>query len=310
MEYKVYKLKFQGAVHFGRRNLEDGEYTFCADMLFSALFQEALKMDENASDCLLRYVQDGKLLLSDAFPYIGGTYFLPKPMKRITVGHDHGDSKMKKALKKLKYIPVQELENYLLGRFDVRTSPDMEEALGDFQMKVSAAVRGEEETKPYRIGNYYYRQGNGLYVIIGYEDAGIAEFVEQLLMGVGKVGIGGKKTSGAGKFELMTGKMPEELRERLIKQGERYMTLSLSLPRDDELEDTLMEAEYILVKRSGFVDSSDYAREQRRKKDLYVIKTGAYLKTRFEGDVYNVADGSGSHPVYRYAKPMFMEVDV
>ena len=310
MEYKVYKMRFYGAVHFGKKNLEDGEYTFCADTLFSALFQEALKMGVRVAEHLLQYVQSAQLLISDAFPYIGSTYYLPKPMKRIVADNNRGDSKIKKAYKKLKYIPVEEIENYLQGKYDVQAVKDVEEELGYFQMKVSASVRGEEETQPYRIGNYYYRTGNGLYVIVGYEKEEAIELTEELLESVSKVGIGGKRTSGMGKFELVLGKVPEKLQERFSKHGEKYMTLSLSLPREDELGAALDGAEYILVKRSGFVDSDNYAQTQRRKRDLYVLKTGACLKTKFQGDVYDVADGRGNHPVYRYAKPMFLEVDV
>ena len=43
MNYQAYKLKFQGAVHLGKNRLENGEFVFCADTLFSALCHEALK---------------------------------------------------------------------------------------------------------------------------------------------------------------------------------------------------------------------------------------------------------------------------
>ena len=72
-------------------------------------------------------------------------------------------------------------------------------------------------------------------------------------------------------------------------------------------EAALEQAHYLLVKRSGFVASETYAKEQLRKRDLYVMQAGSCFRTRFEGDVYDVSDG-GSHPVYRYAKPLLMEV--
>ena len=96
MEYKVYKLIFQGAVHLGLKNLEDGQDTFCADTLFSALFQEAVKMGTEVMECLLGYAKGGQVLLSDAFPFIENTYFLPKPMKRVIAKEDRGDSTEKK----------------------------------------------------------------------------------------------------------------------------------------------------------------------------------------------------------------------
>lgn len=309
MNYDIYKLEFLGGVHFGRTNLEEGEYMFCADTLFSALFQEALKKGEGAAERLLNYCREDRLLLSDAFPYMGDTYYLPKPMKRINADNRRGDSKVKKAYKKLKYIPVEEIGNYLRGIYDVQTARDIND-LGDFQMKVSASVRGEEETKPYRVGSYYYREKNGLYIIIGYAEKVHKELIEELMESLAFVGIGGKKTSGMGKFELKFGNIPKELQERLTKPGRSYMTLSLSLPGEEEMEEVLKNAEYILCKRSGFVDSDNYAQMQRRKRDLYVLKAGACVREKFKGDIYNVADGYGNHPVYRYAKPMFLGVDV
>jgi CRISPR-associated protein Csm4 len=85
------------------------------------------------------------------------------------------------------------------------------------------------------------------------------------------------------------------------------MTLSVSLPTDDELEKALDNAQYLLCRRSGFVSSDTYSDNQMRKKDLYVLKAGACIHNRYSGDVYDVSDHIGSHPVYRYAKPMFLK---
>ena len=52
MNYTLYCLEFINGVHFGRGNLDSSEITFHADTLFSALFQEALKMKKISS---LRY---------------------------------------------------------------------------------------------------------------------------------------------------------------------------------------------------------------------------------------------------------------
>lgn len=307
MEYKLYKLKFQSAVHFGKHNLDDGEYSCCADTIFSALCQEALRMGNNELQYLLTAAREDNLLLSDAFPYIGDTYYLPKPMKRIDSSNGNGDSKVKKAYKKLKYIPMDMLDIYLQGEYDVLNDNGLDE-FGHFEMKTVASIRGEEETKPYRIGTYFYNDGNGLYVIIGYEKQDILEFVEELFENLSFSGIGGKRSSGLGRFELFSGKLSPNFLQRLKGMGTRYMSLSVSLPKDEELETALKGAEYLLCKRSGFVTSEQYAPEQMRKRDLYVFKAGSCFSSRFCGDIYDVSGKGGRHPVYRYAKPMLMEV--
>lgn len=85
------------------------------------------------------------------------------------------------------------------------------------------------------------------------------------------------------------------------------MTLSMSLPLQDELEHALNGASYQLVKRSGFVNSENYSDVYMRKKDLYVFASGSCFFNKYQGDIYDVSS-EGSHPVYRYAKPMFLEV--
>lgn len=44
MKYSIYKLEFQTGVHLGTGMLNESEYTFRADQLFSALYIEALKI--------------------------------------------------------------------------------------------------------------------------------------------------------------------------------------------------------------------------------------------------------------------------
>ena len=307
MEYKIYRFAFQSAVHFGRENLDEGEYACCADTLFSALCQEALKMGDDVLQSLYHYAKDGNLLLSDLFPYMGDTYFVPKPMKRIHAQNSDGNSVLKKAYKKLKYISIELLDSYLDGTYDVFNAPNLEK-LGHFDMKTAASVRGEEKTEPYRIGTYYYEDGNGLYFILGYQETRALDLVEQLLENLSFSGIGGKRASGLGRFELFSGTVSNHFRKRLGENGKRYMTLSVSLPTDDELETVLRDASYLLRKRSGFVLSERYAPEQMRKRDLYVFQSGSCFAVRFEGDIYDVSDKGGRHPVYRYAKPMLMEV--
>ena len=78
MEYVVYKLEFTTSVHFGNGMLSDTGVTFYADTLFSALYIEAMKLGKE--NIFLSEVAQGKLLFTDAFPYIGEQYYLPKPM--------------------------------------------------------------------------------------------------------------------------------------------------------------------------------------------------------------------------------------
>lgn len=306
MEYKAYKMQFTNGVHLGKTALEDSEYSICADTIFSALCQEALKQSESCMNQLVAYVRAGAVLFSDAFPYMGDRYYVPKPRIRIET-ENQGDSKIKKAYKKLKYIPADLLTEYLNGKMDVQTVQGELKELGFAYTKTSASVRGETETVPYRVGVYQFRKGNGLYLIVGYQEQEQKELVEDLLTALRYTGIGGKRSSGLGRFELEFAEINAEILKRLQTEGKQYMTLSVSLPEEEELEHVLEKASYQLVKRSGFVASATYADEYLRKKDLFVFEAGTCVEEKYQGNIYDVSN-NGGHAVYRYAKPMFLEV--
>lgn len=307
MEYRVYKLAFSAGVHFGKNSLDNTQVSFCADTLFSALCQEALRVGKSYLQSLLEYSKQGNLILSDAFPYQGNELFLPKPMRYIESGKAE-DSSLKKAYKQLKYIPLTYFNKYLSGNFPIERADEWKK-FGTGGMKVSASVRGEKDTTPYRVAVYHFYENCGLYVIAGYTLEEAKDLFEELMELLSYSGIGGKRSSGLGRFEFRSAKIPAELEERLKKNGTSYMTLSVSLPQADELDDAIRDASYLLEKRSGFVASETYASEHQRKRDLYVLASGACVSCRFKGDVYDVS-GYGNHPVYRYAKPIFLEVGI
>lgn len=302
MKYAIFKLDFHTGVHFGTGMLNDSIYTFRADTLFSALYIEALK---NGTDKkLLQAVTEGNLKFTDAFPYVGSQYMIPKPMLYIEPANK-GDSAAKKKYKKLKYIPVDQLDQYLKGELELNQNPM--NGYGSSELRTSAAVRKEDATLPYHIGTYHYNDGNGLYVIVGFEHEEDRNLFTELLTAVSFTGIGGKRSSGLGKFKVKNGEDSDILYRYLNQESDQYMLLSVGLPPEDELEDVLDGASYLLEKRSGFIASDTYAEELRKKQDLYVFTSGSCFNNKFSGRVYDVSDG-GSHPVYRYAIPFFMGV--
>ena len=298
MEYKIYRLKFPYGVHFGGNSLDESKANFSADTLFSALYEEALASSSNGAQEFYESVKDNKILFSDAFPYIGDTNYLPKPIIRITKREQEGDSVIKKAYKNLKYIPMNQMDTYINGELDPTEECLRLKSLGVRTLKTSAAIHGCEETMPYHIGVYYYNDGCGLYVIVGFESAYEENLFYDLLDALSFSGIGGKRRSGFGRFEI------ESIEDvYLPQQGNNYMTLSISLPEENEM-DVLQDANYQIIKRGGFVQSESYSDEYRKKRDLFMISAGSCFKMIYHGDVYDVSNG-GRHAVYRYGKPIF-----
>ena len=266
-------------------------------------------MGKEALDTLVTFAKEGSLLISDAFPYVNEELFLPKPVLYVKrSGQEAGDSIIKKAYKKMKYVPVSDFDLYLKGELSVEKT-EMLKHLGTYQMKTSAAVRGLEDAMPYRVRTFRFGKGNGLYIICGYQKENRKELLEELMEYLMLDGLGGKRSSGLGRFECVPVKMNPILAKRLEQQSSQYMTLSVSLPQPQELEKVLENSNCLLQKRSGFVASEHYSEQWLRKKDVYLFAAGSCFSKTYGGSILDVSSG-GAHPVYRYAKPLFLGVDI
>lgn len=307
MKYRIYKLKFRSVVHFGENSLDKSSETCMADTLFSALFLEAMKMGTDIAEQFYHFCKQGELLFTDALPYIDDTYYLPKPLKRLRYESDN-NSKVKKSLKKLKYIPYDQLEDYLAGTMDiVSVNQRFANEFGKHEMKVSASIKGLEETMPFHVDSFRYYDGSGLYVIVGFESDEADAMFGELIEALGYCGIGGERSSGYGRFEARIEDVPVTLEQMICGEYVYKMNLSVCLPKDDELDDCLVNAEYGLVKRSGFIDTSAGISVDRRKRDIYMFRNGSTFTKHFPGDIFDVSIGD-THPVYRYGKAFWIGV--
>ena len=307
MKYKLYRLKFSTAVHFGSGRFGSTDNVFLADRLFSALCIEAVKnYGSHGATKLADMTKNNRLILSDSMPYIGQTLYIPKPIIHIETA-DSGNSAVKKAFKKLNFIPADKLDEYLKGGLDAEYEAKLLLELGKKTEKISAAVSENDDTVPYRIGTYEFSKNSGLYFILGFDSDEIYDFADSLIYSLQYEGIGGKITSGLGKFTTVMKDIPDGFAKRLEDGYKKYMSLSVCMARNEELEKTVSGATYSLIKRSGFISSPNYADRPLKKRTIYCFTAGSCFNCRFEGDVFDLG-GNGSHPVYRYAKPMLMEV--
>ena len=249
-------------------------------------------------------------MLSDGLPYIGDTYYIPKPVIHIDHSRDESSSVAKKAFKRLSYVPVDKINDYLSGNIDPEVENEKFSLIGRYGKRHLVSVRnGEDNSKPYRVGDFRFNTGCGLYVILACENDELYYDISELIELIGYSGIGGKTTSGMGKYTVCMKKVPETFLRSFEGEHDKYISLSVCMGKKDELENVLENAGYILLKRSGFINSYTYADSFRKKNDFYCFAAGSCFETRFEGDVFDVSNG-GAHPVWRYAKPLLMGVDI
>jgi hypothetical protein len=317
MKYQSYRMIFPVGIHLGNKLSDESMFTVLADTLFSALCQEAVK--NGSLDELVSAVKDNKLLISDAMPFIGDTYYIPKPLVKIQT-ESQGNSKLKKAFKKLSYISSDKLEVYLKGQLDAEKENEKFSNLGVSTVRTSVAVSNLDKPSPYRVGVFNFNEGNGLYVIVGYEDDNLLYLVSDLLESLSFSGLGGHRSSGLGRFEykFVKEEFIQTILKRLNDNSKVKTSLSVALPTEEELPTVIENSRYKMLKRSGFVASTTYIKEEDkkdnsmlyfRKNDLYVFSAGSTFTKDFLGDVYDVSN-NGRHLVYRYAKPMLMGVDL
>lgn len=312
MKYYIYKFCFNTAVHIGNGNLTDGESTICADTLFSGLCHEAVKNGgQQQIDWLVDFARSGKLQFSDMLPFIEDSLYIPKPLCPVKVEQE-GDSVQKKKFKKLKYIPIDKLDVYMSGNMDAEDETNKIKKLGAFEMRSMVSSLDPEKSQnsemlPYNVGVFKFAQNSGLYIIVGFENKDVKALFDTLLAALSYSGIGGKRSAGFGRYSFTSDEAPQQITSKLNGMSKTKICLSTAMAKPQELEKALENARYILAKRSGFVLSNNYADTLMRKKDFYAFKAGSCFENVFEGDVFDVADG-GSHPVYRYSKPLFMEV--
>lgn len=324
MQYAVIKWHFTTIVRFGnsKGQLAESDYIMHSDTLFSALCQEALAMEgEEGVQKLYTLSSNNQLIFSDTMPYSDETYFLPKPILHVAQVERETNSVLKKEHKNLKYISATHYNDYIeylnnQKAFDVINENKLLSNLVHHENRVMVSLQGNEVSQPFYVDGWRFADDAGLYFLVGYEAEEEMSWLESLLYRLELSGVGGKRNIGFGKFEMDDPFYLDEyaysdgllaLWSLLNKKGTYSMTLSNALPTEEEMQGVLDDASYRILKRSGFVSSSAYAKEQRKHRDLYVFSAGSCFKTKFAGDIYDVAM-NGNHPVYRYAKPFFVGV--
>lgn len=317
MNYYLFKLQFTAPVHFGFSDSALSLYTsgdhFYADTLFSALCHTAVVLygPEGAGD-LCRWVQDGKLCLSDSMPWCADALYLPKPCISGQ-SSDQLPARLRKKIKQLQWIGIGDFARFadsIQGKGFFQ--PDQPK-FGVFEEQVRAAIG--DEARPYRVGIYRFLPDCGLYILAGCQNDHIADRLLRLLEGLGFGGIGGKVSSGCGNFTVSQSVCLDQgadaqlqwLNQRLRdREAHQQLLLTTSLPEDRELETALENASYQVIRRGGFASLRE-ENAPRKKQTQYFLAAGAVLHNRFCGGLYDVCPGQ-QHPVYRYSVPVFLGV--
>ena len=335
------------------RSLDTSQMSFCADTLFSAICHQAALVGnrggdaENALQELYDMAATGTLLLSDSFPYKDASCYLPKPYLRpfhhrdcMSSNNPGFDSELNSALncasgsetgsesdsshengklmKKLRYIPIHLFQQYIDAVSHGKLFPLelIDHDFGQNYIAGKVSLLSPEKPEPYSVGLFSFYKNCGLHFIIGYQNDTVLTKFCQLMKSLEFGGLGGKTSSGYGKFHidqiipLSASESDSQYRElyRLLIKDNSAMTLTTSLPNNEELDTAMQDCAYSLVRRGGFIQSAFFD-SPVKKHTQYFFAAGSVFQNRFCGSIYNVAS-NGPHPVYRYAKPLFVGVSL
>lgn len=310
MSFKMYKMHFS-SVHFGNGHLDTSETTFTASRLFSALFLEAIKLGE--ADNFLTLAMDDKFGLSDSLLMVDEQPFLPKPIMKIDFADNDDLKQMRKdakAAKKLHFVSEDNFDDYISGEFTYVQDLRDQETFQDYKKEesntqISSVTRvGQylDQSDPYQVGVATFNTGVDLYVIASQSD-----LFDHLMEALQFTGLGGKRSTGYGQFQLEIRDFDFSNRITLDAQ-KKVMSLTSALPIDTELEKVMASGEYKIRRNAGYAFSAETA-ANHRKREIYTFEAGSTFKETWRGSIVDVSPAGLLHPVWHYAKPLFFELE-
>ena len=336
MSYYIYQLKFLSPVHFGDAHsgggLENSSIDFLADSMFSAICNEMVSAQSyDILDNFIDLAKDGNLKISDLFPYHsddkGNTsFYLPRPKIDFNTSIETNDLKKtrsrlmnEKFLSKEKFFKITELKKVfeMLATEKNRIRGEIKEfANNSVTTKVNCR---NGVSMPYFISSQTFKEGNGLYGIMELNVSDVKEKeeilnqIQNFIELLGYSGIGGKKSSGYGKFELLDDILDvaeadfyediAELNKMLTaEKAPMYMSVSVLHPFESELSD-VKKGWYSIKKRSGFSDNI-------KRNDIYMIEAGSCFAKKIAGNIIDVSDKKINHPVYKYGTGLYVGLGI
>lgn len=331
MMYYIFTLKFLTPVHFGDAanggSLDKFSLQCSADTLFAALCNEAANKGSDAVATLVNKTAEGKIVFPSLFPYWRTAdddlyFYLPKPLLKLEQEEQQSAksfeeikqlaTKLKKQ-KKSTYIRASQINSLLKyggsnGQFAV---PEFAAPL----VAGRVALR-EEKPLPYYVGSYVFSKHSGLYFILGVEHEEELALIKDLLLSLGYSGIGGKRSSGYGKFELADDELElfddggvydddTAIALMLYNEKSKYqMCLAPVCPCVDEIA-VVKQGSYKLIKRGGFIASSA-AKDNIKRNSIYMLQEGSCFPERLRGQMLQQTVDGLAHDVYRDGIGMFV----
>lgn len=344
--WKLVKLNFgRNLAHFGEVGigLEETSDRVRSDSLFSAWVSIYARLfRKQAVEELLQLFPTDKqpqgippFRISSTFIYRemenDTIYYLPRPLK-FPINYPDDDLAFFKAYKKLNYLPLeiwqrwyqgtgfttddaQELENYTPGKLKGRLATagvfDYSKACKIEQLPKIAIDRNTRATNIYHTGFVQFdweKNPAGLYFLLELSLQGekLADKLEAALHLLGEEGIGGERSTGAGRFEIKWLELPEHWQNVVNFHAGNHHTL-MSLFWDLTITtEFLKNASYEIQERGGWI-----AESQLRRQMVRMFSEGSVFSAPPQGKLVDVKPQEfNKHSIYRSGISLSLPIQV
>lgn len=359
MCWKLVRLNFgNNLAHFGELGIgiEETSERVRSDTLFSAWISAYARLygKDAVGDLLDGFVKNSDLAfrISSTFIYLRDeeeyTYYLPKPLV-LPKGYPDEDLKFTKTYKKLNYLPlkiwhrwyqtedgfteydIDELENYPDERGDLKKAGtfDYNQAFNISLVPKVAVDRVTRATNFYHTGfvQYLYKpdehKQSGLYFLIRFPeevDETLVEKLQLVLDILGEEGLGGERSSGAGRFkaEWVDEEDFDSTWQNILNPSEvtnpHYCLISLYWQKT--LPNGLLapSAAYEIQGRSGWI-ASPFSGRQLRRQSLRMFAEGSVFPISPLGELADVTPAEfkkypDTHKIYRSGISLSLPINI
>lgn len=345
--WKLIRLNFgQTPAHFGEVGigLEESRERVRSDTLFSALISSYARLfgTKKVEELLENFQKSPSFRHSSTLIYRCRKdkyiYYLPKPLafpNNYPIGKD---LEFTKTYKKLSYLPLEVWQRWYQG--EGFTDSDRDALMGETDKSIKDSFLHQSGVFDYgktfkidknpkvaidrttRSTNFYHTgfvqfesqpdQHSGLYFILNFpiDNPDLEKEIHATLIFLGEEGLGGERSSGAGRFQVEWGDLTEDWKKVVQHQQSNYCLISLFW--DDLLSSDLLNqtACYEIQERGGWISSSPSGYQKRRKM-VRMFTEGSVFSANPQGKLANVTpDQFKAHSIYRSGVSLSLPVSI
>ncbi|GAB1543756.1 type III-A CRISPR-associated RAMP protein Csm4 [Scytonema sp. NUACC21] len=347
--WKLVKLNFgQSPAHFGELGIgiEETSERVRSDTLFSAWVSAYARLfgKDGVEELLRQFLNPSPpVRMSSTFIYRekgeNKIYYLPRPLKFPTNYPQGDDLAFFKTYKKLQYLPLEVWKRwYQGGGF---TTSDRKELIAETEGKSQGQLRNLgtfDYKQTYKIGhqpkvavdrvtratNFYhtgfvqFETGNshsGLYFLLYFSQNNpqLENDLHAALKFLGEEGLGGERSSGAGRFEVDWKALPKTWQE-VVDFSDKpgyHCLMSLFWDEGSNLQQLIANnSSYEIQERGGWI-ASPFSGRQKRRKFVRMFAEGSVFLGTPQGKLVDVTpQGFSTHSIYRSGISLSLPIKV